>query len=538
MPAVSVRISQERLTDLLKFTASEWVPELNIVLDPVHNRFDLFGRVKGKLYQYTILEKRHEEHYPQGMLFHLRFGIELLSDRTLHIIADRLDLFEREGMVTIYDRPKGQSDLVIETLLWLLKLIPEPERYFSTVEAAAEPGVLKCQLQKNILSQFLDHPEVEKLELWSLSPVIDVDMHKFALEIALGKGDRSSFDHYKEVRQRPYRFFKEFEKETPMHVKFSASIEGMNDFMEALLPYMNSTESQTAFQQKKEDAWLLEKIRFEMFADPKASGPEALRSKLQVTVGMRQWETDNWGWRFPPWSTFQVEKPSQFMLEARLGVHDQNSIGEDLTALEFYNISLKGTFLSAIKFFTKWIIPRIDDPSDDNEKINRFVKLFSTQDSQALIEVSRRVSLPWLDFILQEVRLRHEQKEISVLGDVVFPLTSIEIQSLNQLERVEEVDVLYTAHPQSTVTGLEHMRFLYAYALLYYKMHHVSGQHDHGFCERLYVQKIKPLMTLYEKEYQALNQSILKEKTFWTEYLFDDAQQSQSFYDQARLYTQ
>ena len=152
--------------------------------------------------------------------------------------------------------------------------------------------------------------------------------------------------------------------------------------------------------------------------------------------------------------------------------------------------------------------------------------------------MSRRVSLPWLDFILQEVRLRHEQKEISVLGDVVFPLTSIEIQSLNQLERVEEVDVLYTAHPQSTVTGLEHMRFLYAYALLYYKMHHVSGQHDHGFCERLYVQKIKPLMTLYEKEYQALNQSILKEKTFWTEYLFDDAQQSQSFYDQARLYTQ
>src|SRR3989338_6031767 len=100
MPAVSVRISQERLTDLLKFTASEWVPELNIVLDPVHNRFDLFGRVKGGLYHYALLEKRYEERYPQGMLFHLRFGIELLqasqSDHTLHIIADRLDLFEGE----------------------------------------------------------------------------------------------------------------------------------------------------------------------------------------------------------------------------------------------------------------------------------------------------------------------------------------------------------------------------------------------------------------------------------------------------------
>ncbi|MBI2646549.1 MAG: hypothetical protein HYW85_05945 [Deltaproteobacteria bacterium] len=80
------------------------------------------------------------------------------------------------------------------------------------------------------------------------------------------------------------------------------------------------------------------------------------------------------------------------------------------------------------------------------------------------------------------------------------------------------------------------MRFLYAYALLYYRAHHVSG-HDHRFCEHLYVQKIKPLMTLYEKEYQTLNQSILKEKTFWTEYLFDDAHQSQSFYDQAQLYT-
>ena len=180
MPAVSVRISQERLTDLLKFTASEWVPELNIVLDPVHNRFDLFGRVKGKLYQYTILEKRHEEHYPQGMLFHLRFGIELLQDRTFHIVADRLDLFEGEGVVTIYDRPKGQPDLVIETLLWLLKLIPEPQRYFGTVEAAAEPGVLKCQLQKNILSQFLDHPEIEKLELWSLSPLIYLHIPKFS----------------------------------------------------------------------------------------------------------------------------------------------------------------------------------------------------------------------------------------------------------------------------------------------------------------------------------------------------------------------
>ena len=545
-PVTTLRISQPLLTSLFHFLKSDTLTDIDLKILPIENQFELKGKMKGSLYEKLIFSgEKYEEEYPAGLLFTLNFSVVVLEEGFVTLVFNRLDFFEESGRVTLFNRfpiapeTRGQPHLVSEILLWLLEYVPLDQYLVKLFDSndthivrnyfqMGNDGTMLFQFKPSFFAQFLPHPFIEELKLWGLSPVIDIDAQKFSLEVALGKGYRADFLHYEEVRRRPYPYFKEFTKDSPISFEHTLSIDGLNALMEASLPFMNSPEKQKQYNNHEEDSFLVKNITFSLREISTTHEPE-----LKAHIVLQEWNKDNFGFRLPPWKTLYTEKISTYEVEAKLKTKDNNQIESELVGAQIYGIHIGKTVIPILSFFSNWIIPYIDNPKDDHETINSFVKLGVTPQKNISIKLNHRLSLPFMDFILHGLRLRPEYQEISFLGEIILPFAPFHQQMLKNLEtekdvqkKIEIIQKIESLYPKSTVTGKEDMTLLYYYSLLI--------EENPSLKTELMTTKINPLLNRYEKEYRPLIEATLKEKNMWTQFLFNEAQESKALFEKSK----
>jgi hypothetical protein len=214
------------------------------------------------------------------------------------------------------------------------------------------------------------------------------------------------------------------------------------------------------------------------------------------------------------------------------------------------------------------------NPEDDNDTVNKFVKITPSLERESFglpkvdLNISKRISLPFLDFVLDSVWLRHSYQELTFRGNMVFPLTPYHLEQLESIEReldivlgpsqadyfdkVDEkeaaIEVAQRAqqifdtiayienqYPKSTATGKEAMQFLHSYAKLGRVLRVVAEPSEalEVLNKELLNVKIPYLIDKYKASYLQFNKVISQEKTFWTQHLYDDAVESANLYEDA-----
>ena len=573
-PEIRIHLSQEKVSSLLKFAANRWLTDVDLELLPIENRFVLKGRIKGDAYTYLPFSAPYfDRDYPNGILFQLKFQVEILGNHFIRLGFDRLSFFEetpynfveRSPAIVIYDRPHGQPHLVTETLLALLQLI-SLENYLLPLSPPSrtpamqyflfeEDASMTFQLQPHVFSQFLPHPKLDTLELWALEPIIDTDMKKIALEIAMGSGDRSSFKRIViDTRRKTFRAFHPPQTPTPYHMKYFISVDGLNSLLEAGMPILNDEEALKEFEADKEEGFLIQKVKVDMYHDPKVQSLEPLQSALRIELQSKAWDAKGNGWKF--WQTRYEEAIQNYVFEARFHAKDENELIGELTYLDAEWIQLNEGKISWLKFLTKWIIPRFDDPNDDNETINQFVKLGITEKNNLLIHLNRRISLPWADFLINKVWMRHREKEFMMMGDIIFPITDFHLLQLgtyrkkaeaiptykNDMDQFlflnDQTTSLYEKYSQTTVTGIDHQWFLVSYATLYAAIRTFDAPDLNSLAMDIRNTKIQPLLNTYETQYRKRNLHILESKTMWTKHVYEDAKTAEDLYQKILILIQ
>jgi hypothetical protein len=374
-PVTRIRLSQQLVTSLLRYTRSDIIPEIDLKLLPVENQIELTGRVKGKVYEYLLFAgERYREETPLGTRFSLKFEIKALDDGFLKFVFHKFELGEGINMLPLFNRnydPQagelyGQPHLVVETLLWLFKLAPMQDYLVRVKNLEAktvdirdlfrfdEEGSMSFKVKSDVISRFLPSPHLEELRIWGLESVVDVDANKVALELALGKGTREHFLPYLKTRRvaYPYWWKEKLRKaaagekdlrQNDIHVLQTISIPTLNEIMEAVLPMLNTDKSQKAYDNKEDKAFLFKKVAFELVQ----ASDNPKKSQLKAKIVLKTWDEDGWWGIFPRTKSIWTEVESVYDVKVKLRAKDNNHVEGEL-----YGVELSGkdiTWLLTLK---------------------------------------------------------------------------------------------------------------------------------------------------------------------------------------------
>ena len=620
VPVTTVRMPQKLVDVLLNNLRSDILPEIHLNLNPVAHHLEIQGKAKVsfvKLYNPKAqVGEYNDPFYPDGIPFKVVFEIECLDDDNILLTIHHFEVLEGEMRLVLYDRDAPDpgilpaifgifrffveetkfrdliADKYSENILFeggavfkeplyenALSLESERKRLREASEFNPEQKYIefladkiKFKFKVGALAKLLPHPEMENLKLWHIGPYIDREKQNFSLEIVLGKGNPPSTfrEHVLARKQLDSLFhgFGEFKEESSINYEQTISLEGLNLLMASLLPLINNEERQAQYERK--EASLVSEMSFQ-FNKGKELGFR-LVMKRKEAVRHTSWNPFDGAF----WSSYYTDEIKEDVIEVR-GVLE--ALADNFVKLNLNGGQLKGfkfgsTTIKLFEIFSRWILPRIDDPQNDNEVLNKFVKLSLDESKNLIVQLNGRMFSDGLDLIVHEYVLDSENQTLTLKGEALFQITEWDrrelaklVDRMNEMQsKIEELpaeelqflpfhkiyyalDEIHKRYEKSTPTGLEDAMFLYCYSKLFYiitlfsnkedKEHNKPFGNDASFTELrwFYLEEARVLYEKYVSSYHENNAFLLKRKTFWNFLYYDDAAKAEELFELSKKYT-
>ena len=404
-----------------------------------------------------------------------------------------------------------------------------------------------------------------QLQVWNIEPIINAQ-HKFnALEVVLGLGSVPlSFLEEIYERKKEFETFSGWmeEEENPINFEQTISLLGLNDLMASFIPLMNNQETLALYE--KGEASKFNEMSFQFNENNQLLFRMVTERKEEVHESSSSWNPFNSEF----WSgvTKVITKEDIIEIEGRLKAQKNNVVELELVGGDVKGFKFGKKTLKLFRIFADWIIPWIDDPKNDNEVINKFVKIRLNDKKNLEVELNSRMFSSAVDIIFHDYHLDFQNLSVTLTGEALFRIGKYDqslladfVDKTNEIQEeiyskdASELNALLVHsdfakyvynplvgvkeyYPKSTTTGLEVMMFVYAYAKLVQGI--TTAQEKIGEDYNLSIlesgvrgQKILPLLTQYEERYQRLNQERMQEKTFWNGLHYEDAIQAEELFE-------
>ena len=606
MPITTVRMPQSLVDVLLNHVRSDIVPEIRLNLNPVANHFEVQGKAKVnfvKLYNPKAeVGEYNDPFYPDGIPFKVVFEMECLDNDDIVLTIHHFEVLEGEMRLVLYDRDAPDPgilpavfgifrffveetkfrDLIADkysenVLFENEKTTPVPYENALSLESERKrvremrsfnpeqkhieflKDAIKFKFKVGALAKLLPHPKMENLKLWHLGPYIDRDKQNFSLEIVLGQGNPPPAFREgiaaRRVVDSNFHGFGEFKEESPINYEQTISLEGLNLLMASLLPLINNEEKQAQYERK--EASLISEMSFQF-----NSGNELLFRlvmKRKESVKQSSWAP----WRGDFWSPGYTDVVKEDVIEMRgvLEARENNLVELNLNGGQLKGFSFGSTTLKLFEIFARWILPWIDDPNNDDEVINKFVKLSLDENKNLIVQLNGRMFSDGLDLIVHEYVLDSQKQTLTLKGEALFQITEWDRRELAKLvDQMNEIQIriesmpaeelkflpfhkIYAAindikkrYAKSSPSGLENAMFLYCYAKLFHLVDLLSKKEntEHASFTELrwlyFEEKARPLHDAYMGAFYEKNKMLLARKTFWNSLYYEDAAKAEELF--------
>ena len=582
------------------------MPEIRLNLNPVANHFEVQGKAKVnfvKLYNPRAdAGEYNDPFYPDGIPFKVVFEIECLDDDDILLTIHHFEVLEGEMRLVLYDRDAPDPG-ILPAVFGIFRFFVEETKFRDLIadkysenvllegtQAVSSPyenalsleserkrvremrsfnpeqkhieflkDAIKFKFKVGALAKLLPHPEMENLKLWHIGPYIDRDKQNFSLEIVLGQGNAPSSFHEEIIARRVldnnFHGFGVFKEESPINYEQTISLEGLNLLMAALLPLINDAERQAQYEKK--EASLISEMSFQF--NPGNELLFRLVMKRKEAVKNSSWAP----WRGTFWSPSYTDEVKEDVIELKgvLQSLENNVVKLNLNGGELKGFKFGSTTLKLFVIFARWILPRIDDPNNDDEVMNKFVKLSLDENKNLMGELNGRMFSDGLDLIVHEYVLDSQKQTLTLKGEALFQITEWErrelaklVDQMNEIQtRIESMPTeelkflpfhqIYAAindigkrYSKSSPSGLETAMFLYCYAKLFHLVDLLSQKENSeraSFTELrwLYMEeKARPLHDTYMRTFHEKNKMLLARKTFWNSLYYEDARKAEELF--------
>ncbi|MBI2608665.1 MAG: hypothetical protein HYW47_03580 [Deltaproteobacteria bacterium] len=607
-PLTRVHISQEHLSALVRYARNEALPEIDVILNPRDNLFTVRGKAKINLIKLIRPEAVNVEYenkaYPEGIPFEVSFKIEVLPLNFILLSFHRLQLFEGESTVVFYDKARHKG--VLKSVFGFFQFFVEETKFRNLIVDRYEEVVLREEASQtshqtesldNVLrDQTLDpyhrisekliefvedavkfkfkagafigvlpHSSMSDVQVWNIEPIINTK-HKFnALEVVLGLGSAplKFLDDIHE-RRKEFETFSGWmeEKENPINFEQTISLLGLNNLMASFIPLINNQETLTLYE--KGEASKFNEMSLQFNENNQLLFRMVTERKEEVHQSSSSWNP----FSFEFWSgvTKIVTKEDILEIEGRLKAQKNNIVELELVGGDIKGFKFGKKTLKFFQIFADWIIPWIDDPKNDNEVLNKFVKIRLNDRKNLEVVLNSRMFSSAVDIIFYDYHLDFKNLSVTLTGEALFKIGKYDqslladlVDKTNEIqEEIYSKDALelnalllhsdFTKYvynpligiknyyPKSTTTGLEAVMFVYTYSKLVQglttALEKLGADYNLSILETgVKGQKLFPLLAEYKEKYHRLNQEIIKEKTFWNALRYEDALQAEELYE-------